>query len=273
LGIPLAAVIPRKSKEPKEPATPLAQVMRGVVAFAVLVLAAGAAAEFFFPDKIPFLHRSGEVGVPIGVPDAAKFAATPTQPASSVAANQPTQTASPVVAATTQSPPDVAQQDQSPNADGAKSVTSPTDIWKQIASAGKSAEPPSPALGPNEPPTTTEDSEQSSSTESSDSTVESKKKTIASNRASTSGNARINRTSPDEENYGGGPIHQVRHHAEVIGKTTGGGLIVRLSSGRVVTLPPLNDDGIYRPRPRHRAYVGRPNDDFAPPSQPFYPND
>src|SRR5947207_854291 len=54
LGIPLAAVIPRKSKQPKEPATPLAQVLRGVVAFAVFILAAAAAAEFFFPDKIPF---------------------------------------------------------------------------------------------------------------------------------------------------------------------------------------------------------------------------
>src|SRR5256885_5787956 len=93
LGIPLAAVIPRKSKQPKEPATPLAQVVRGVVAFAVLILAAGAVAEFFFPDKIPFLHRSAKVGVPIGVPDAAKFATTPTQPPNSVTANQPPQNA------------------------------------------------------------------------------------------------------------------------------------------------------------------------------------
>src|SRR5439155_24823459 len=70
LGIPLAAVIPRKSKQPKEPATPLAQVLAGVVAFAVFILAAAVAAEFFFPDKIPFFHRSGNVGLPIGVPDA-----------------------------------------------------------------------------------------------------------------------------------------------------------------------------------------------------------
>src|SRR5205807_10288616 len=78
LGIPLAAVIPRKSRQPKEPATPLAQVVRGVVAFAVLILAAGTAAELFFPDKIPLLHRDGKVGVPVGVPDAAKFASAPT---------------------------------------------------------------------------------------------------------------------------------------------------------------------------------------------------
>jgi hypothetical protein len=48
---------------------------------------------------------------------------------------------------------------------------------------------------------------------------------------------------------------------------------VRLSSGRVVTLPPLNDNGIYRSRPRRRALVERPDDNFIPPSQPFYPND
>src|SRR6266404_9951120 len=76
LGIPLAAVIPKKSKQP---ATPLTQVFRGFVAFAVFILAAAAAAEFFFPDKIPFFHRSGKVGVPIGVPDASKFASAPIQ--------------------------------------------------------------------------------------------------------------------------------------------------------------------------------------------------
>jgi serine/threonine protein kinase len=276
LGIPLAAVIPRKSKQPKEPATPLAQVLRGVVAFVVLILAAGGAAEFFFPDKIPFLHRSGEVGVPIGVPDAGKFATTPAQPANFVptAANQPAQNPSPVVAATTQSPPVVAQQDQSLNSAGGKSVTSPTEIWKQIASAQQS-EPAPPALGPSGPPSSSapENSEQSSSTESSNSTVQSKKKTIASNQTSLPRNARINRSSPDEGNYDEGPVHQGRHHAQVVGRTASGGLIVRLSSGRVVTLPPLNDDGVYRPRPRHRAYVERPDDNFIPPSQPFYPND
>src|SRR5256714_2533185 len=106
LGIPLAAVIPRKSKQPKEPATPLAQVMRGAVAFAVFILAAAAAAEFFFPDKIPFLHGSGKVGVPIGVPDAARFASVPTQATntSPVAANQPTVNASPAVAAAKPNP-------------------------------------------------------------------------------------------------------------------------------------------------------------------------
>jgi hypothetical protein len=40
-----------------------------------------------------------------------------------------------------------------------------------------------------------------------------------------------------------------------------------------VTLPPLKDDGIYRRHPRRRVFAERPDDNFIPPSQPFYPND
>jgi len=273
LGIPLAAVIPRKSKQPKEPATPLAQVLRGVVAFAVFILAAAAAAEFFFPDKIPFFHRSGKVGVPIGVPDASKFASAPIRAtnAAPVAARQPTLNASPAVAATNEASPPVAEQGQSANASPANSITSPTQVWNQIASAGKASEPASPAAERTEPASTSENSEQSSSEQSSESTVRSKKKTIASNRASRS--ERSNRALPSEDEYGRGPTYQGRPHvARVIGKTPDGRIVVRLSSGRVVTLPRLNDDDIYTPRPRRRILDEQPGD-FVPPSQPFYPSD
>ena len=274
LGIPLAAVIPRKSKQPKEPATPLAQVLRGVVAFAVLILAAGTAAELFFPDKIPFLHRNGKIGIPVGVPDAAKFASAPTPGtnAAPVAADQPASNASPAIAAANQNAAPV-EQTQSPNPADAKSVTNPTEIWKQIAAA-QQPEPTSPALGPSGPPAATapENSEQSSAAESTESSARDKTKATASSRRSTSQNSRA-RTSRDEDNYGGERNYPGRHHAEVVGRTANGGLIVRLSSGRVVTLPPLNNNGIYRSRPRHRAYVERPDDDFIPPAQPFYPND
>src|SRR5947209_11709056 len=118
LGIPLAAVIPRKSRQPKEPATPLAQVVRGVVAFAVFILAAAAAAEFFFPDKIPFFHRSGKVGVPIGVPDASKFASAPIQAtnAAPVPPNQPKSNASPAIAAANQNASPEDSQTSNPSA-------------------------------------------------------------------------------------------------------------------------------------------------------------
>jgi serine/threonine protein kinase len=267
LGIPLAAVIPKKSKQPKQPATPLAQVLRGFAAVAVLILAAAAAAEYFFPDKIPYFRRSEKIGVPIGVPDATKFATTPSQAttAAPVAANQPAHNASPAIAAANESSPSVAQQDQSSNATGSNTVTSPTEIWNQIASAGKALEPASPAAEPNEPASAPENSEQSS-----ESTVRSKKKSIASNRASRS--ERSNRAMPYEDNYNGEPIYQGQHHARVIGRTPDGRLVVRLSSGRVVTLPRLHDDNIYAPRPRRRIFDERPGD-YAPPSQPFSPND
>src|SRR5438874_2462092 len=111
LGIPLAAVIPKKAKEPKQTATPLAQVTRGFVAVAVLVLAAAAAAEYFFPDKIPYFRRSEKVGVPIGVPDASRFASAPIQATNTapVAASPPTVNASPAVAATNEAAPPVAK--------------------------------------------------------------------------------------------------------------------------------------------------------------------
>jgi len=278
LGIPLAAVIPKKSKQP---ATPLAQVFRGFVAFAVFILAAAAAAEFFFPDKIPFFHRSGKVGVPIGVPDASRFASAPAQlnNVAPVPPNQPKSNASPAIAAGNQNASPGVEQTKTSKASAPETATTPVtaSTAAQIASVSQQPEPAPPAAGSNKPPSAAENSEQSSSTQSSESTVRSKKKTVASNRTSTSRSARTNRALPYEDEHGRGPIDQGRTHvARVIGNTPDGRIIVRLSSGRIVTLPRLNDDDIYTPRPRRRVPGERP-DDFVPPSQPFYapdyPND
>ncbi|PYL29997.1 MAG: hypothetical protein DMF45_03890 [Verrucomicrobia bacterium] len=278
LGIPLAAVIPKKSKQP---ATPLAQVFRGFIAFAVFILAAAAAAEFFFPDKIPFFHRSGKVGVPIGVPDASRFASAPAQlnNVAPVPPNQPKSNASPAIAAGNQNASPGVEQTKTSKASAPETATTPVtaSTAAQIASVSQQPEPAPPAAGSNKPPSAAENSEQSSSTQSSESTVRSKKKTVASNRTSTSRSARTNRALPYEDEHGRGPNDQGRPHvARVIGNTPDGRMIVRLSSGRIVTLPRLNDDDIYTPRPRRRVPGERP-DDFVPPSQPFYapdyPND
>ena len=278
LGIPLAAVIPKKSKQP---ATPLAQVFRGFVAFAVFILAAAAAAEFFFPDKIPFFHRSGKVGVPIGVPDASRFASAPAQPnnVAPVPPNQPKSNASPAIAAGNQNASPGVEETKTSKASAPETATTPVtaSTAAQIASVSQQPEPAPPAAGSNKPPSAAENSEQSSSTQSSESTVRSKKKTVASNRTSTSRSARTNRALPYEDEHGRGPNDQGRPHvARVIGNTPDGRMIVRLSSGRIVTLPRLNEDDIYTPRPRRRVPGERP-DDFVPPSQPFYapdyPND
>src|SRR5438309_11159597 len=56
LGIPLAAVTP---KEPGTPPTPLAQVVRGTLVAAGLLLAVGVLGAFLLPDDInPFRHRT-----------------------------------------------------------------------------------------------------------------------------------------------------------------------------------------------------------------------
>src|SRR5437899_1848059 len=250
LGIPLAAVIPKKSKQP---ATPLAQVFRGFVAFAVFILAAAAAAEFFFPDKIPFFHRSGKVGVPIGVPDASRFASAhdPPNHVAPVPPSQPTSNASPVTAAANQNASPDVEQTKTSKASAPETATTPVTASSstQIVSVSQQPEPAPPVAGSNKPPSAAENSEQSSSTQSSESTVRSKKKTVASNRTSTSRSARTNRALPYEDEYGRGPNYQGRPHvARVIGNTPDGRMSVRLSSGRIVTLPRLNDDHIYTPR-------------------------
>src|SRR5438270_2479352 len=115
-GLPLAAVIPRKAKE-RNPASPVRQVIGGVAAVLVLLLAAAAGAEYFFPDKIPFLHRQKRIGVQIGVPDAAKFASNPIPtPSTAARVNQPPQSAPPIIADTKQSARVNAVQNQTPNA-------------------------------------------------------------------------------------------------------------------------------------------------------------
>ena len=278
-GMSLAAVIPRKAKEAKQPLKPMTQVLGGIAAVAVLLVAATTAAEFFFPDKIPFLHRDGKIGVQVGVPDAAKYpTAPPTAPANNTAAlamNRPTQTASPA-GETNQNPPASAENEQLPNNGNANSVTSPTQIWNQIASAQKSAEPAPPALGPSQPQTAApETSDQSgASEEESAPTTDTKKKTpaVSTNRKSTSRSERVTRGSPDEQ-YDRGSVYHGRRHARVVGRTGDGRLIVRLPSGRVVVLPrvPRGDEG-YPSYPRRRVYV-EPDDNFVPPAQPFDPND
>jgi len=265
LGIPLAAVVPRKAKEAR-PASPVKQVLGGFAAVAVFLLVAAAAAEYFFPDKIPYFHRNEKVGVQIGVPDAAKFATTPTQSASAapVAVNQPPENSS--AANVTEAQP--ANTPSQPS-------TAPVIASNQNASNPQQPEAAGRASGPSEPPSasTAEGSDQSSSTESDESTARSKKKAIASNRRSTT--ADRNRRSYGEDNFDRGPIYQGRRHvARVVGRTSDGRLIVRLSSGRTVVLPQPNEGDNYAPRPRHRAYVQQPDDDgFVPPSQPFNPND
>ena len=267
LGLSLASVVPRKSKS-ERPVSPFAQVLRGFAAVVVVLIALAAAAEFFFHDKIPYLRRTEKIGVPIGVPDAAKFASTPVP--GPIASNlSPEGSPPPAVADANRK--STADQNQTTNA--AETPAPPSVASNQTTSTTKPSEPPSPASGPEDQQSATENSEPSSSTESSESATETKEKSVASNRESTSHTSRISRINRDNESDNRRSGYQGRGSARIIGRTPDGRPIVKLTSGRVVILPRrFDDNGLYQSRPRRRIYQERPGDDYTPPSQPFYPN-
>ena len=269
LGISLASVVPRKMKERKT-RSPVAQVLGGVAAVVVLLLAAAAGAEYFFPDKIPYFHRGEKVGVQIGVPDAAKFATTPAPPASNaVALNESKQDSAPPITETNQTPAAEVEQNQTNTPATTPAVASNT----QATSASQQSEPPSPAVGPSEPPApsavaSAENSEEPSTTDVDESNASEETKPTESTQRSTAESSRA-RVSRSDNNYARERPTQGQHHAEVVGRTRDGRLIVRLSNGRTVVLPRLR--GEYPSQPRRRTYIDR-SDDFVPPVQPFNPN-
>ena len=268
LGLSLASVVPRKPK-PEKPVSPFAQVFRGFAAVVVVLIAVAAAAEFLFHDKIPYLRRTEKIGVPIGVPDAAKFASTPTAGPSTP---NPASESSPAVAANAKANPQLAAEQNLPT-NAAETPAPPPVASNQTTSTTKPSEPTSPASGPeDQQSSTTETSEPSSSNESSESATETKEKTIPSNRESTSRTARTSRVNRDDDTSNPRPGYQGRGNARIIGRTPDGRPIVKLTTGRVVILPRRYDDnGLYQSRPRRRTYQDRAGDDYTPPSQPFYP--
>ena len=276
LGIPLAAVIPKKPKKPREPKTPLAQVLRGFLAFALLLLAATALGAYLFPDVIPLWHRTAKM---VGVPDASSVLPPQTTNAAPIAANQPVTNADTGPAASNSSQnlsPSVQQaqaSDEQPAAisNPANAPTPDANASAQIASAANAA---APWKGPGDAATVAEKSDRekdNSSAQAAPSSSQSKKKALAStsSRTSTANRARIRRALPNEEESELLPLHHGRGRARFVGTTPDGRVILRLPSGRIVTVRPRSDDeDASGPFPRRRVFFERP-DVFAPP--PFYP--
>lgn len=277
LGLPLADVIRRK---PREPLSPLAQVWRGVVAVTLLVLAAAAVGALLFPDQIRFWHRTGEIGVPIGVPDSSKFAVA-----------QPASTVPPPPSAPPQSPPPVApapsavaatgteQPSTSPVANATLGTPSAASSAKtsgsaQVAAAAPSQSAAPPAEGP-ETQTTPAPAKtaQQASENSTPSTSSAKAKSASSNsaRRSISKRSRIaqRRDYADQDATTYHDRSSVR--ARVIGTTADGRIILRLPSGRVVFVTPNDVDNDLPAVPRQRVFIQRPYI-FSPPP-PQYPPD
>ena len=257
LGIPLAAVIPKKPKKPREPKTPLAQVSRGFLAFALLLLAATALGAYLFPDAIPLWHRTAKM---VGVPDASSVMPPQTTSAAPIVANQPVANTGPAASNSSQNLSPSAQQAQTSNTQPA-AISTPANAPTPAASA--SAQIASAANSGRE--------KDNSSAQAASSSSHSKKKALgsASSRTSTAKRARIPRALPNEEDSELSPLHHGSGRTQFVGTTPDGRVILRLPSGRIVTVRPRSDDDdAFVPFSGRRAFVERP-DVFAPP--PFYP--
>ncbi len=263
LGIPLAAVIPRKSRTTS---TPLAQVLRGTLVFAAIVLAVGVLGAFLLPADInPFRHRTAakkEIGVPIGVPEASPFASAQAINAAPVVANQPTTDSVASPAAKQTLSPGV-EQEQTSNADLVAAAT-PANTPQ--------ARPNAPATGPESSVQAqdTASASRDSGTESqpataSQSTSPGKEKSISS----ASKRARLTQNST----YGRRRHAMSSTRARVVGITSDGRLIFRLSSGRTVIVTPGSEsENELAPSRRRRDFVPEARDEFSAPSQPFPPD-
>jgi serine/threonine protein kinase len=267
LGIPLAAVIPR---EPKTPPTPLAQVLRGILVVAALLLAVGAVGAFLLPNDInPFRHLTTAkhmIGVPIGVPDTSPSAPSQATNSASVA-NLPLTNASPSLENLNQNPSSDIQQAQTSNARPAAD-SSPTNAASpsstgsaQIASAALPSESATPSQGPRDRSTLAESSGQEQDTSSaqanvapqptaaSESSSPSKNETVTSTSTRLSKRTGVADMSPDGQPRG--PAASTR--AQFVGITSDGRLIFRLPSGRRTIVAPDSDEDEFVPQ-RHRRH-------------------
>ena len=262
LGVPLAGVIPRKSGTPS---TPLAQVLRGILVFAALVLAAGVLGAFLLPADInPFRHRTAAkqtIGVPIGVPETSPSAPPQAINTTPIVASQP---------ATNPTASAVPDQASSPGLE--QGQTSNPDF---VAAAT----PPSVANPTSVPSVQNPDQAQTNSTTqanaapqpsaASDSTSPTKKEGKAAgsiSKRTRTGQAFLGQRD-SESSRGRGRWARAR----MIGITSDGRLIFRLPSGRTAIVAPDSDEDQFLPRGHRRSFIDR-DDIFSPPtSAPDYP--
>jgi serine/threonine protein kinase len=263
LGIPLAAVTP---KEPKTPPTPLAQVVRGTIVAAGLLLAVVVLAAFLLPDDInPFRHRTTAkqvIGVPIGVANTSPSTSAQATNATPIVGDQPIANASP---ATQNLPPNIPQEQtqssqptgavnppNAPNANSNASTQADNSGQEQATSSAQANVAPQPATA----------------NESSSPTQREKAAGLASNRA------RTGQSFLDERDSQSPPRRGRSGHARVVGITSDGKLIFRLPSGRTTIVAPDSDEDQIAPRRRRRLDMER-GQTVSPPSSELdnFPND
>jgi serine/threonine protein kinase len=287
LGVPLAGVIPRKSRTPS---TPLAQVVRGILVFAALVLAAGVLGAFLLPADInPFRHRTAAkpvIGVPIGVPEASPSAPPQAINTAPVVASQPaTNAAASAVADQSPSPGPEQAQTSNPATNAAASAVadqSPSPGLEQGQTSNPNfvaaATPPSVANPTSGPSVQTPDQAQTNSTTQANAAPQ---PAAAGNSTSLTKKGKVagsisKRTRTGQAFVGQRDSESARGRgqwarARMVGITSDGRLIFRLPSGRTAIVAPDSDEDQFLPRRHRRSFIDR-GDIFSPPtSAPDYP--
>jgi len=261
LGIPLAAAT---SKEPRTPPTPLAQVLRGILVVAALLLAVGVAGAFLLPDDInPFRHRTTAkqvIGVPIGVSNTSPPPSEQATNAPPIVGNQPTANASPA----TQNPPPNILQDQTansqsagattpanaPNANPNASTQADNSGQGQVASSAQANVAPQPSIA----------------NESSSPTQSDRAAGLTSNRTPTG------QSFLDQRDSQPPPRRGRSGSARVVGITSDGKLIFRLPSGRrIIVAPDSGQESEFTPQRHRRPYMERGQTTSPPQSGQDYP--
>ncbi len=261
LGVPLAGVIPRKSGTPS---TPLAQVLRGILVFAALVLAAGVLGAFLLPADInPFRHRTAAkqvIGVPVGVPETSPSAPPQAMNTPPVVASQPATNAA-ASAVADQSPSPSLEQGQTSNPDFVAAATPPSVA---NPTAGPSVQNPDQA----QTNSMTHANAAPQPSAASDSTSPTKKGKAAGSisKRTRTGQAFVGQRD-SESARGRGRWTRAR----MVGITSDGRLIFRLPSGRTAIVAPDSDEDQFLPRRQRRPSIDR-DDIFSPRTvAPDYP--
>ena len=249
LGIPRAAVVSRKSKTTT---TPLVQVLRGILVFAAIVLAAGVLGAFLLPADInPLRHRTAAkqvIGIPIGVPENSSPATPQAVSTPPIVANQPV--------TDTPSPGEI----QAPSAGSEQEQTATPGF----AAATTPANPPEASPGPTA--TGEEDSVQAQEETASASSRSGAESQPATASKSTSSGKKKSVASKSKARTG-------LMGAKMVGITSDGRLVYRLHSGRTKIVAPDSDEDEPVPSRRRRDHMPQTRDEFFVPSQPFSPDD
>jgi len=270
LGIPLAAIIPRKSETPS---TPFAQVLRGIVAFAALVFAAGVLATFFLPDDLnPFRHRTAAkevIGVPVGVPETSPSVPPQTTNTAPVLANRPATNAAMSPAADQSSSP-TTEQGQPSNPDLVAAATS-----QDVTSRNGASPTPSSSMGSADQ--TQNDATVQASIAPQPATA--RNSTAAGKREKADGSkskrARTGQAFLNEQGSEPASARGRWTRARVVGITDDGRLIFRLPSGRTAIVAPDSNEDEFAPR-RHRRAFNERDETFVPRPRfepDYFPND